>query len=228
MNTQEENAREHDTEVTIDRALYLIEDWIGGNINGTPDRGDGSGIEYDAMAFTVYVRSILTNLLSSLLSSQAGEQAERRKKQIIVEKFNDGMWWCMHGPECEGMACTGHTSFYAWAMAVNENIKEASVDQSEDRKCGYCPKHEALVGKYTGKHEECCKCHPVTGRDHCSWDEIHKMHLRKTTWVARCVCGEDVFSDNGRYSEDCASCGRSICGELWKEVEVANITKETL
>ena len=50
----------------------------------------------------------------------------------------------------------------------------------------------------------------------------------KTIFVARCVCGEDVLSDDGKYAEDCAACGRSICADLFDQKEIADITREVI
>lgn len=44
---------------------------------------------------------------------------------------------------------------------------------------GYCPKHEAELGKFDGKENECCMCHPLIGDeddDGCS-DDVTKARL---------------------------------------------------
>lgn len=45
----------------------------------------------------------------------------KERKQIIVELFNDGKWWCKQGPPCNSSGiCSGHDTFYDWADATQK------------------------------------------------------------------------------------------------------------
>ena len=99
----------------------------------------------------------------------------KERKQIIVELFNDGKWWCMKGPDCSGMgACGGHDTFYDWADAIQKlyvPMTEAESRVAEtpvtEGRCGCGPCHRNILqsrGNYLLHECECGSCRVAGGK----------------------------------------------------------------
>lgn len=88
---------------------------------------EGSGeIEFKAADRRLLEASIALSRHSAVQKEReefAEAEKERRKSQIIVELYNDGKWWCVNGPGCDGFACAGHDTFKDWYMALKPGVK---------------------------------------------------------------------------------------------------------